>query len=234
MLSKCVLALLKVTLLKIDVPFLFLFTGIRNVAFFFSAISAQGRKKSRGKKGANIEDEESDDSNDDILTSSQVASTTSHDWISNYPTVINEKLCPSLNYWIALTTPNGAPANPVTIHRALLEGDVETMANQVHKMFNVTSSMLCFHFFTTPLHDLKLKHFTVFLVLLWVLIVYCWMRFRNEINQCCAGRSRVLRNKKISQSGQSVFYQRKPSHRNQMRYKSSWSKILLLNWKAKL
>ena len=107
-----------------------LFTGIKNVAFFFSAVSAQSRKERRGKQNANGEDAESDDeSTNDVLTSSQVASTTSQDWLSNYPTVANDKLHPTVNYWIALTTPNGAPAN---IHQALLECGVETMANQVH------------------------------------------------------------------------------------------------------
>ena len=109
------------------------------MAFFFSAVSAQSRKKSQGKKNANGEDAESDaksddESTNDVLTSSQVVSTTtcSQDWLSNYPTVVNEKLYPTLNYWIALTTPNGAPANPINIHRALLECGVETMANQLH------------------------------------------------------------------------------------------------------
>ena len=111
---------------------LFFPPGIRSVAFFFSSISAH--KKSRGKKGANVDDENSDDSNDELtLTSSQVATNTSQDWITSHPTVINDKLCPCLNYWIALTTPNGAPANPITIHRALLDCGVDTTANQVQK-----------------------------------------------------------------------------------------------------
>lgn len=107
------------------------FTGVRNVAFFFGAISAQGPKKSRGKKAATLEEYESEESNDETLTSSQVASTASQNWITDYPTIVNEKLCPCVNYWIALTTPNGAPANPLVIHRALLECDVETVAQQV-------------------------------------------------------------------------------------------------------
>lgn len=112
---------------------LFLFTGVRNVAFFFGAISAQGPKKSRGKKGAIVEEFVSDDSNDEALTSSQAASAASQDWIASHPTVINDKLCPSINYWIALTTPNGAPANPIVVHRALLECGVETVAQQVRE-----------------------------------------------------------------------------------------------------
>jgi len=60
-------------LLKSDVYISF--TGVRNVAFFFGAISAQGPQKSRrGKKAATVEEYESDESNDEALTSSQVAS----------------------------------------------------------------------------------------------------------------------------------------------------------------
>ena len=104
------------------------------MAFFFRAVSTQSRKKSRGNQNANREDTEDtdDESTNDVLTSSQVASTTSQDWLSNYPTVVNEKLYPTLNYWIALTTPNSAPANSIHSHRALLECGVETMANQEH------------------------------------------------------------------------------------------------------
>ena len=52
--------------------------------------------------------------------------------------VLNEdKLRPSINYWIALTTPNGAPANPLIIHHALLECGVEMEAQQVQSLINV-------------------------------------------------------------------------------------------------
>lgn len=111
---------------------LVLLTGVKNVAFFFSAISAQGPPKCKGKKTPSA-DPESDDSNDELITSSQVASTTSQAWLSNHSAVVDEKLRPTINYWVALTTPNGAPANPIYIHRALLDCDVETVANQVHK-----------------------------------------------------------------------------------------------------
>ena len=100
------------------------------MAFFFSAISAQKSPKSKGKKQAGAPEPEGDDSNDEVLTS-QVASNTSPEWLSHHATVVDEKLRPTINYWIALTTPNGAPANPIFIHRALLDCDVETMANQV-------------------------------------------------------------------------------------------------------
>ena len=110
--------------------FLVSFTGIKNVAFFFSAISTQSLKKQTKKKKADEGDEDSDD-NEHIPDSSQLASSTSQGWVTSHPTIVNQKLCPSLNYWIALTTPNGAPCNPLVIHRALLECRVDVIANQV-------------------------------------------------------------------------------------------------------
>ena len=101
------------------------------MALFFRAISAQSSKKRQGKKKGNEGKDGSDESDGNLLTSSQVASAVSEEWISNYPSVINEKLCPSINHWIALTTTNGAPANPL-IKRALLECGVETETQQVH------------------------------------------------------------------------------------------------------
>ena len=92
-------------------------------------------QKRRRKKKENEEEDGSDESDDNSLTSSQVAGAVSEEWISNYPSVTDEKLCPSINYWIALTTPNGAPANPLIIHRALLECGVETETQQVHTLY---------------------------------------------------------------------------------------------------
>ena len=114
--------------MTILIVFLFLCPGIKNVAFFFSAISAQGRKNSKGKNTTSKDDEDSDENVDEVLTPSQAASSATQEWISNHPTVINDKLRPSVEYWIALTTPNGAPANPITIHRALLDCDMDTTA----------------------------------------------------------------------------------------------------------
>ena len=123
--------ILQITSESCKVNVLELLTGVQNVAFFFSAISAQGPPKSKGKKQAGAPEPEGDDSNDEVLTS-QVASNTSPEWLSHHATVVDEKLRLTINYWIALTTPNGAPANPIFIHRALLDCDVETVANQVH------------------------------------------------------------------------------------------------------
>ena len=105
------------------------------MAFFFSAISAQGPSKSKGKKKASAPEPEGDDCSNDEMSTSQVASNTSPVWLEDHATVVDEKLRPTINYWIALTTPNGAPANPIFIHRALLDCDVETMANQVHYFY---------------------------------------------------------------------------------------------------
>ena len=74
--------------------FLLFCPEIRNVAFFFSAISAQGRKNSKGKKTTNNDGEDSDDNADEALTPSQAASSATQECISNHPTVINDKLRP--------------------------------------------------------------------------------------------------------------------------------------------
>ena len=67
---------------------LILLTGVQNVAFFFSAISAQGPQNSRRKKQPSAANPESDDNNEEFITSSQVASNTSQEWLSNHSTVV--------------------------------------------------------------------------------------------------------------------------------------------------
>ena len=119
--------------MTILIVFLLFCPEIKNMAFFFSAISAQGRKKSKEKKKTNKDGEDSDENVDKVLTPCQVASSATQEWLAKHPTVINDELRPSVEYWIALTTPNGAPANPLTIHRALLDCDVDTTAKQVHQ-----------------------------------------------------------------------------------------------------
>ena len=71
-----------VDVLSFSIPF----AGMKNVAFFFNAISTQSLKKPTGKKKANEEDEESDD-NEQFPDSSQVASSTSQEWVSSHPTI---------------------------------------------------------------------------------------------------------------------------------------------------
>ena len=114
------------------------FSGIKNVVFFFSALVTQEKRKAKSKAKAKgkEEDEDSDESNDETVTSSQVASTTSQEWIAEHRSIVDKRLCPAVVYWIALTTPNGAPANPLTVHRALHECGVETLAHQVRKILS--------------------------------------------------------------------------------------------------
>ena len=96
-------------------------SSIRNVAFFFSAISTSERNEVRTKEDK-IE-EESDSENDDIsctaVSQEEIGSSTV------------KKYFPAISYWIALTTPNGAPANPIIVHRALLSHGVKVVAHQV-------------------------------------------------------------------------------------------------------
>lgn len=119
------------------------FIGIGSVAFFFSAVSTQGPARKANKKGA--ENADNADSEDDCISPSQVSSNSSQTWLSEHPSIVNKKLRPCISYWIAITTPNGAPANPIIVHRALLECGVETIANQVHAsymyIFNVYESL---------------------------------------------------------------------------------------------
>ena len=68
------------------------------MSHFFSAVSAQGRKNSNGKKPANKDGEDSDENIDKVISPSQAANSATQEWISNHPTVINDKLCPSVEY----------------------------------------------------------------------------------------------------------------------------------------
>ena len=108
------------------------FSGMKNVAFFFSAIATQRLKKERGKKKP-IEDHEDSDDIEECDEDCQLAGSSSQDWSANHASIVNEKMCPSVSYWIALTTPNGAPTSPLAIHRALLECGVDVFTNQVRK-----------------------------------------------------------------------------------------------------
>ena len=103
------------------------------MASFSSAIGTQGPKKAPKKNQNNLENngEESDSKH----FTSQVSSSSSQSWISNRPALVNKKLFSPINYWIALSTPSGAPENPITIHRALLECGVHAVANKVRFLF---------------------------------------------------------------------------------------------------
>ena len=74
---------------------------MKNVAFFFSAITTQRLKKQRGKQKPNEEHENSDDA-EECAEMSQLAGSSSQEWLANLAIIINEKMCPSVSYWIAL------------------------------------------------------------------------------------------------------------------------------------
>ena len=95
---------------------------MKNVAFFFSAIATQRLKKQRGKKKP-IKDHEDSDDIEECDEDSQLAGSSSQDWLGNHASIINEKVCPS----------NGAPTSPLAIQRALLECRVDVFTNQVRK-----------------------------------------------------------------------------------------------------
>ena len=92
------------------------------MAFFFSAVASQEKRKGRI--------EESDDSDDDGERSPP-PSTQSEQMVNGNPTLVNKSLWPAINYWLALTTPNGNPANPLIVHKALLRCGVAVTTNQV-------------------------------------------------------------------------------------------------------
>lgn len=87
-------------------------------------------------------DDQSDQVTDEELDSSQVPSSTTQQWLDGNLTSVNKSLCPAISYWVALTTPNGAPASPISVHRALLDCGVEVTANQVkHFDYLYTSAL---------------------------------------------------------------------------------------------
>ena len=89
-------------------------------------------KETRGKQKPNEDHEDSDDT-EECEEVSQLAGSSSQDWLANHASIINEKMCRIVSYWIALTTPNGAPTSPLAIHRALLECKVDVFTNPVRK-----------------------------------------------------------------------------------------------------
>ena len=105
---------------------------MKNVAFFLSTITTQHLKKQRGKQNQNKKQEESDDA-EQCADVSQLAGSSSQEGLKNHASIISGKMCQGVSYWIALTTPNGAPTSPVAIHRALLECSVDVFTNQVYK-----------------------------------------------------------------------------------------------------
>ena len=87
--------------------------------------------KKKGRNEENNEDNAGETDNDSITPSQVSAGTSRQTWITNHQSIVNKKLRPAVSYWIAMITPNGAPANPITVHRALLECGVDATAKQV-------------------------------------------------------------------------------------------------------
>ena len=100
--------LFKLSFKTLKNSFDWIFSGIPNAAFFFSAIATQEKKK-----GSIAESDDSDDDGEN----SPVPSSQYEQIVNGNPTLVNKSLWPAINYWLALATPNGAPANPLTVHR---------------------------------------------------------------------------------------------------------------------
>ena len=81
------------------------------MTFFFSSVATQEKKKGIIERS---------DTSDDDGQRSPVPSTQSEQMVNGSPTLVNKSLWPAINYCLALTTPHGASANPLIVHRALL------------------------------------------------------------------------------------------------------------------
>ncbi|CAH3146160.1 unnamed protein product [Porites lobata] len=93
---------------------------IHNVAFFFSAIGSQEKKK--GSINENTDEESSSED--------EIPSSFSQQWLEGNLTNVNKSLCSAIAYWVALTTVNGAPASPISVHKTLLNSGLEVTATQ--------------------------------------------------------------------------------------------------------
>ena len=114
---------------KFDAFYLSNTAGIHNVAFFFSAIASQEKKS--GSINENTEEESS--------SGDEIPSSIAQQWLEGNLTNVNKSLCPAIAYWVALTTVNGAPASPISVHKALLNSGLEVTATQVIKLFSYFS-----------------------------------------------------------------------------------------------
>lgn len=110
-----------------SILFFFFIQGIPNITFFFSAISTQEKKKAciieetTGESSLSEEDEDL----------SQIPSATTEQWLDGSLASVNKSLSPAISYWVALTTRNGAPASPISVHKAVLNCEVDVTAQQV-------------------------------------------------------------------------------------------------------
>ena len=90
-------------------------------------ISTHAKSKAKVNEGS---EEESDESDEDSPCS-QIPSTTTQQWIEGNPALVKKSLCSAITYWLALTTPNGAPASPIVVHRTLLKFGVDVTGNKL-------------------------------------------------------------------------------------------------------
>ena len=83
------------------------------------------------KKGSINENTDEESNSED-----EIPSSISKQWLDGNLTNVNKSLCPAIAYWVELTTVNGAPANPISVHKALLNSGLEVTATQVIKLFS--------------------------------------------------------------------------------------------------
>lgn len=95
------------------------------------SIFLQRHFKSREKSGCINEETENENSSGDDIPSS-----ITQQWLEGNLTNVNKSLCPAISYWVALTTINGAPASPISVHKALLNCGLDVTATQVMKLFS--------------------------------------------------------------------------------------------------
>ena len=115
---------------------------LRDVSFFFSAISTANYGASKGSGGGKNRKrsrEESGQDEDVDGMENAVLSQGSRVVLSN-----DKKLIPSVSYWIACQTRNGVPANTRPIQEALLACDVEvTFSKTSSRAQNDILNKLC-------------------------------------------------------------------------------------------
>ena len=101
-------------------------------------------KKKRKRSIPGREDES--DSSDEKLESSQVPSSTSQQWLDGNLASVSKALFPAIAYWVALTTPNGAPASPISVHKALFNCGVDVIGTQVkYLVLSANCLLMCVH-----------------------------------------------------------------------------------------
>ena len=99
--------------------------ALAGVAFFFSAITtSESSTKTKGKKAVDESEQSLEDDDVDIPCSQP----SNHEEISTSSAInsaIQKGRLPTIVYWIAMESPNGAPVSLVQLQRNLLKCDVE-------------------------------------------------------------------------------------------------------------